>query len=191
MWGATIGDIVSSRFERTGIKTKELGLLVRERRYTDDTVCTATVAACLLDGLPPDLTRRVWCHRRPGGGYGGCSRGWLEGEARQAYGSFGNGAAMRVSPAAYLNRHQCPLVQHSQVIEWEGAFGVFSLTQGVKSEQGKAWVGVEVRLLDLSQPGKGRREPVDPVYRENSAVFIHGSTKGSPTRPWQRRGRAP
>ena len=105
MWGAIIGDIVGSRFEGTGIKAKEFELLTRHCRYTDDTVCTAAVAASLLEGLPPDLTLRVWCHRHPGRGYGGMFARWLEGEARQAYGSFGNGAAMRVSPAAYLNRH--------------------------------------------------------------------------------------
>lgn len=106
MWGAIIGDIVGSWFEGTGIKTKEFELLTRECRYTDDTVCTAAVAASLLDGLPPDLTLRMWCHRHPGRGYGGMFARWLEQEAPQAYGSFGNGAAMRVSPAAYLNRHQ-------------------------------------------------------------------------------------
>ncbi len=106
MWGAIIGDIVGPRFEGTGIETKEFELLTHDCRYTDDTVCTAAVAASLLDGFPPDLTLRVWCHRHPGRGYGGMFASWLEREAPQAYGSFGNGAAMRVSPAAYLNRHE-------------------------------------------------------------------------------------
>ena len=63
MWGATIGDIVGSGFEGTGIKTKEFDLLTHDCRYTDDSVCTAAVAASLLDGLPAGLTLRVWCHR--------------------------------------------------------------------------------------------------------------------------------
>ena len=105
MWGAIIGDIVGSRFEGTGIKTKEFDLLTHDCRYTDDSVCTAAVAASLLDGLPADLTLRVWCHRHPARGYGGMFARWLEQEAPQAYGSFGNGAAMRVSPEAYLT---CP-----------------------------------------------------------------------------------
>ena len=103
MWGAIIGDIVGSRFEGTGIKTKEFDLLTHDCRYTDDSVCTAAVAESLLDGLPADLTLRVWCHRRPARGYGGMFARWLEQEAPHAYGSFGNGAAMRVSPAAYLS----------------------------------------------------------------------------------------
>ena len=88
MWGAIIGDIVGSRFEGTGIKSKECELLTRDCRYTDDTVCTVAVAASLLDGLPPDLTLRAWCHRHPGPGLRRDVR-----EAPQAYGSFGNGAA--------------------------------------------------------------------------------------------------
>ena len=88
MWGAVIGDIVGSRFEGTRIKTKEFELLTRDCRYTDDTVCTAAVAASLLDGLPPDLTLRAWCHRHPGRGYGGMFARWLEREAPQSYGSF-------------------------------------------------------------------------------------------------------
>ena len=88
MWGAVIGDIVGSRFEGTRIKTKEFELLTRDCRYTDDTVCTAAVAASLLDGRPPDLTLRAWCHRHPGRGYGGMFARWLEREAPQSYGSF-------------------------------------------------------------------------------------------------------
>ena len=62
------GTSSGSRFEGTGIKAKEFELLTRHCRYTDDTVCTAAVAASLLEGLPPDLTLRVWCHRHPGPG---------------------------------------------------------------------------------------------------------------------------
>ena len=106
MWGAIIGDIVGPRFEGTGIKGKEFELLTRDCRFADNTVCTAAVAASLHGGVPPDLTLREWCHRHPGRGYGGMFARWLEREAPQAYGSFGNGAAMRVSPAAFLNRQQ-------------------------------------------------------------------------------------
>ena len=76
MWGAIIGNIVGSRFEGTGIKTKEFELLACGCRYTDDTVCTAAVAGSLLYDRPPDRTLGVWCHRHPdrvsaGGSQGG------------------------------------------------------------------------------------------------------------------------
>ena len=47
-----------------------------------------------------------WCRRHPGRGYGGCFRGWIEQPNPEPYGSYGNGAAMRVSPVAYVNRER-------------------------------------------------------------------------------------
>ena len=104
MWGAIIGDVVGSMYEWRRIKTKEFEFFGAECRYTDDSVCTAAVARALLDGLPPASTLQEWCRRHPGRGYGGLFARWIEEDAPEPYGSYGNGAAMRVSPAAYLNR---------------------------------------------------------------------------------------
>ncbi len=106
MWGAIIGDIVGSRFEWDRIKTKEFHLLGPGCEYTDDSVCTAAVAWALLDELPVAATVQTWCRRHPGRGYGGMFAHWIDSPNPAPYGSFGNGAAMRVSPAAYLNRHR-------------------------------------------------------------------------------------
>ena len=104
MWGAVIGDIAGSIYEWNRIKTKDFDLFGAECDYTDDTVCTAAVAAILLDDLPVAATLQRWCRAQPGRGYGGMFAGWIETIDPAPYGSFGNGAAMRVSPAAYLNR---------------------------------------------------------------------------------------
>ena len=104
MWGAIIGDIVGSAYERSPYKTKVFEFFGTRCTFTDDSVCTAAVAASLLDDLPPDMTLRAWCRRHPGRGYGGMFAQWLERPDPQSYGSYGNGAAMRVSPAAYFNR---------------------------------------------------------------------------------------
>lgn len=104
MWGAIIGDIIGSRHEFGAKKTKVFELFHSDCFYTDDSVCTAAVAQALLTGAPPDATLQRWCRFHPGRGYGGMFSDWIHSEYPQPYESYGNGAAMRVSPAAYLHR---------------------------------------------------------------------------------------
>lgn len=104
MWGAIIGDIVGSVYEWNWIKTKDFEFFSERGHFTDDSVCTAAVADMLLRDLPEAATLQEWCRRHPDMSYGGWLREWIGLESPEPYGSFGNGAAMRVSPAAYLNR---------------------------------------------------------------------------------------
>ena len=104
MWGAAIGDIAGSMYEWNRIKTKDFEFFGPECEYTDDSVCTAAVAEILLDGMPAAATMQQWCRRHPGRGCGGMFAGWIETNDPGPYGSFGNGAAMRVSPAAFRHR---------------------------------------------------------------------------------------
>ncbi len=106
MLGAIIGDIVGSMYEgrRYRIKTKDFPFFGDYCRYTDDTVCTIAVADILLHDLPPTETMQSWCRRYRGRGYGGMFRRWRDSNNPEPYRSYGNGAAMRVSPAAFLNR---------------------------------------------------------------------------------------
>ena len=104
MWGAVIGDIAGSRFEGSRGGPKDFELFHRRCTYTDDTVCTAAVAQILVNDGKPDSTLQQWCRRHPGRGYGGAFRKWIASDVPAPYGSFGNGAAMRVSPVALLYR---------------------------------------------------------------------------------------
>ena len=104
MWGAIIGDIVGSVYEWDRIKTKDFEFFSPRGHFTDDTVCTAAVADILLHDLPEAATLQMWCRRHPGMSYGGWFGQWMWHESPEPYNSFGNGAAMRVSPAAFLNR---------------------------------------------------------------------------------------
>ena len=104
MWGAAIGDIVGSRFEGSRGGPKDFELFQRLCTYTDDTVCTAAIADTVLHGRKPATTLQRWCRRHPGRGYGGFFREWIGSAVPRPYGSFGNGAAMRVSPVALLGR---------------------------------------------------------------------------------------
>jgi ADP-ribosylglycohydrolase len=45
-----------------------------------------------------------WCRRYPWAGYGGNFGMWIYTDPPEPYNSYGNGAAMRVSPAAFLNK---------------------------------------------------------------------------------------
>ena len=104
MIGAIIGDIVGSVYEWRRIKTKSFEFFVDQCECTDDSICTAAVADILMHDLPPAQTLQRWCQDHPRGDYGGRFAQWIEMDPPRPYNSFGNGAAMRVSPAAYLNR---------------------------------------------------------------------------------------
>jgi len=104
MLGAIIGDIVGSVYEWNRIKTKDFEFFTQRCFFTDDSVCTAAVADILLHDLPPAVTMQQWCQRYPDCSYGGMFGKWIYEDTPEAYNSYGNGAAMRVSPAAFLNR---------------------------------------------------------------------------------------
>ena len=104
MLGAIIGDIAGSIYEWEPIKTKDFPFFGDNCHFTDDSVCTVAVADILLHDLLPAETMQVWCRRYPGRGYGGNFGNWIYADPPEPYNSFGNGAAMRVSPAAFLNR---------------------------------------------------------------------------------------
>lgn len=104
MLGAIIGDIVGSIYEWEPIKTKDFPFFGNNCHFTDDSVCTIAVADILLHDLLPAETMQKWCQRYPGRGYGGMFADWIYADPPEPYNSFGNGAAMRVSPAVFLNR---------------------------------------------------------------------------------------
>ena len=104
MIGAIIGDIVGSVYEWSRIKTKSFELFVDRCECTDDSICTAAVADILMHEVPPAQTLQQWCRDHPRGDYGGRFAQWIRMDPPRPYNSFGNGAGMRVSPAAYLNR---------------------------------------------------------------------------------------
>lgn len=104
MLGAIIGDIVGSRFEFNNAKRSDFDLFASECDYTDDTICTMAVADAILNAKGYKDSLLSWCHRysHPMGGYGGSFAHWVFSDTQQPYNSFGNGAAMRVSPIAWL-----------------------------------------------------------------------------------------
>lgn len=102
MLGAIVGDIVGSIYEFDNHRSKDFPLFGPGADFTDDSVCTVALADAVLRREEPARTLRAWCRRYPGRGYGGMFHRWIADDGLGPYGSFGNGAAMRVSAAAWL-----------------------------------------------------------------------------------------
>ena len=113
MYGAILGDIVGSpyEFDCNNYKAKDFPLFSRRSDFTDDTVMTLAVAKALLStrGQDDAAIKAALVHEMqrlgrayPDRGYGTHFGGWLYEDDPQPYQSYGNGSAMRVSPAAWL-----------------------------------------------------------------------------------------
>lgn len=119
MLGAIIGDIAGSRFECNNYRHKDFALFTAASTITDDSVMTLAVAKAVMAAAAgrsaPGWDRaslgrlqeyavrfmREIGRKYPNCGYGGRFQQWLISAAPAPYHSFGNGAAMRVSPAAF------------------------------------------------------------------------------------------
>lgn len=110
MLGAIIGDIVGSRYEFNNIKTKEFELMNHNCFFTDDTVMSLAIAKAILEcnGDYTNLSQMaVKYMQRIGQKYMSCGYGnkfyyWVLSNKPQPYGSYGNGAAMRVSACGII-----------------------------------------------------------------------------------------
>jgi ADP-ribosylglycohydrolase len=101
MLGAIAGDIIGSRFEKSGFKSTEFELFHRRCGFTDDTVLTIAVADALLHDKDFEENVKKYALSYPNRGYGGNFIRWMKGEMEGPYNSWGNGSAMRVSPIAF------------------------------------------------------------------------------------------
>ncbi|MBR4698730.1 MAG: ADP-ribosylglycohydrolase family protein [Prevotella sp.] len=104
MLGAIIGDIVGSRFEFDEKPTEGFELFTDTCDFTDDTICTVAIADAILNNRDYKEALLDWCGRYPDpkGGYGNMFWKWLHSSNPLPHASFGNGAAMRVSPVGWL-----------------------------------------------------------------------------------------
>ena len=112
LYGAILGDMIGAPYEfDRGDKTKDFELFTKGSHFTDDTVMTIAIADALLnvskDASEQEIKDAVkesmlyWGRKYPAAGYGGAFNEWLFSKDPQPYNSWGNGAAMRVSPVAW------------------------------------------------------------------------------------------
>ena len=111
MLGAIIGDTVGSVYEFNNKRSKNFELLSKYSEPTDDSIMTLAVAECLQKRIYNDSekiveTLKKWGRAYPNAGYGGRFAHWLFSDNIEPYYSFGNGAAMRISPVAWYARSE-------------------------------------------------------------------------------------
>jgi ADP-ribosyl-[dinitrogen reductase] hydrolase len=128
MIGAIIGDIVGSRFEFNNYKNKDFELFTDECFVTDDSIMTLAVARAIMEAgkrkeqsdymakyagdyysLVADMTVKYMQEigrQYPNCGYGRMFKQWVFSDSPRAYNSFGNGAAMRISPVGFAARSE-------------------------------------------------------------------------------------
>lgn len=108
MYGAILGDVIGSPYEFSRNRVKDFEpLFGKKAGITDDTVMTAAIADSLLNEIHPAASMRDWARKvmptESLGGYGKNFMRWLAApEIQPPYDSYGNGAAMRVSPVGWL-----------------------------------------------------------------------------------------
>lgn len=101
MIGAIAGDIIGSVYEARPIKTKDFALFHPQCRFTDDTVLTTAIAKAILSDGDYLKAVREMGRKYPDAGYGRSFSNWLRSDTPNPYNSWGNGAAMRVSPVGF------------------------------------------------------------------------------------------
>ena len=112
MLGAIIGDITGSRFEFRNHKGKDFEIFHEDCEFTDDSVMTLAIAKALIESKEDfeDLSEKTIFYMKEIGrpyrdcGYGGMFRRWIYSDATEPYGSYGNGAAMRVSACGFVGQ---------------------------------------------------------------------------------------
>lgn len=126
MLGAIIGDIVGSRFEFNNHRSKEFDLFAKGCFVTDDSIMTLAVAKAIMEAMKvekpsnhgydhdfharlSDLTVKYMQEigrKYPNCGFGGMFYKWVFSNDTKPYNSFGNGAAMRISPVGFVARSE-------------------------------------------------------------------------------------
>jgi len=125
MLGAIIGDIVGSRFEFNNHRSKDFNFFGDGCFVTDDSIMTLAIAKAIMEAaktkgnLPyyddeyqstlSKLTVKYMQEigrKYPNCGFGGLFYKWVFSNNPEPYNSFGNGAAMRVSPVGFAAKSE-------------------------------------------------------------------------------------
>ena len=160
LWGAILGDIVGSVYEYERIKTKDFPLFDGRCRPTDDTFMTIAIALGVHNGGGAknyaDEMRRIG-RLYPDAGYGVQFGEWLSDDDMHAHNSFGNGAAMRVSPVAYFPNADLARVRYEAE---QSAIPTHNHPEGVKGAVATA------TAVFLARQGRTKREIRDFIEEE-------------------------
>ncbi len=148
MLGAIAGDIIGSIYEWNNIKVKDFPLFSTGCTYTDDSILTAALADSILTGTPYLTNLKRYYRWYPDGGYGGSFRRWAQSCDCNPYNSWGNGAAMRISPAGFACSNLESVLQTAK----EFTQITHNHPEGIKGGQATA------AAIYLARTGKSRQE---------------------------------
>ncbi len=102
MFGAIVGDIAGSTYERYNFRFESCQIFADGSQFTDDTVLTLATADHFIFGDPYAEVYRRFGRNYPNAGYGARFREWFLSDNPRPYGSWGNGSAMRASPIGWV-----------------------------------------------------------------------------------------
>ena len=195
MYGAMIGDIVGSIYEFNNIKTKRFPLFSKRCAITDDTIITVAVGRALLksrqlryeermsgkqdsdgpsyqDILIEEMQALGRQYPHPMGAYGASFSHWLRSDDPQPYNSYGNGAAMRVSPCALVAvtldealmlTRATTVVTHDHPEGVKGAEAVAAAVFLARTGRSKEEIGAYIR--EHYYPMRETLDEIRPTYR--------------------------
>ncbi len=121
MLGAILGDTIGSIYEFNNHRSKKFELLGKGNFLTDDSIMTLAVMEIMQRRLYKDKdaiidTLKKWGRAYPNRGYGGMFALWLGSDMRESYNSYGNGAAMRISPVGYYCNSEEEVIAASRAV---------------------------------------------------------------------------
>lgn len=101
MLGVIAGDVLGSIYEHRPIRIEDFDLFDPDCSFTDDTVMTIAIAHAILHRQNYAAAMKFFGRLYPDAGYGGQFFYWIFEDEVRPYNSWGNGAAMRVSPIGF------------------------------------------------------------------------------------------
>lgn len=102
--GAIVGDYMGSYLEFANNKYYNFRVSPSLCEVTDDSILTAAIADALLRDRDYSASLVEWAGHFPNpmGGYGASFQQWVASGGKAPYNSYGNGAAMRISPVGWF-----------------------------------------------------------------------------------------
>jgi len=154
--GAITGDIIGSIYEWNNINTKDFSLFSNKCFFTDDSILTIALADSILTNTPYVDNLRNFYTLYPDGGYGGSFHRWAQSRNPETYNSWGNGAAMRISPVGYAYNDLDVVIQKAK----EFTEVTHNHAEGIKGGQATA-----VSIF-LARTGKSKIEIKDFIEKQ-------------------------
>lgn len=156
MIGAIAGDIIGSMYELHSIKTTKFPLFKFGSIYTDDSITTIAIANAILSQTDYASNLKYFGRMFSNAGYGHNFYKWLFSESNDPYNSWGNGAAMRVSPIGFAFNDLNTVLQEAK----KSALVTHNHLEGIKGAQ------VTAASVFMAKTNKSKQEIKDFIESE-------------------------